>query len=313
MIPFLCTAIVVFIALRGFINWLLQSRAKFKRQWRSTMRLFRKLWLALNLTKQPTHFQRSNRGGKNRTSRAVEDLVLELQAQRPDLGFRAIQQLMWRIHDRQLSIATVRAISIRRADDNPFGRKPKTKPRIDVDTPMTLWGLDYTVVKWCGVWPIYLLGIVDYCGSRLVMVQRLRPTTEHLCRALDEAFSKLGTPARMMSDNGSQFTLHVFQAFLQQRGVAHTRTKPAHPWTNGRIERLFRTLKQEQRRYHRIFLSMRQIDGFCDEFYRFYNFCRPHSSFGAQTPSEAFTGKRFVGTPKKVLLFRGQLQAHEFK
>jgi transposase InsO family protein len=56
--------------------------------------------------------------------------------------------------------------------------------------------------------------------------------------------SSEGVPDRILSDNGPQFTSGEFARFLQLHGIDHTRTRPWHPWTNGRVERLFRTFKE---------------------------------------------------------------------
>jgi transposase InsO family protein len=38
--------------------------------------------------------------------------------------------------------------------------------------------------------------------------------------------------------------LHPFQEICRANGIEHRLTKPNHPWTNGQVERMNRTLKE---------------------------------------------------------------------
>ena len=57
----------------------------------------------------------------------------------------------------------------------------------------------------------------------------------------------------VLTDNGIQFTnrekdklafTHIFDRVCFQHGIEHRLTKPNHPWTNGQVERMNRTLKE---------------------------------------------------------------------
>ena len=58
---------------------------------------------------------------------------------------------------------------------------------------------------------------------------------------------------RLMSDNGNEFTtrykknfsLHLFEASCKSLKIKHIYTKPYHPQTNGKVERIWRTLDNE--------------------------------------------------------------------
>ena len=69
----------------------------------------------------------------------------------------------------------------------------------------------------------------------------------------------------VLTDNGIQFTFppryadgptaryatHMFDMRCRENGIEHRLTKPNHPWTNGQVERMNRTLKEATvRRYH---------------------------------------------------------------
>jgi transposase InsO family protein len=64
----------------------------------------------------------------------------------------------------------------------------------------------------------------------------------------------------VLTDNGVQFTNRPsdryafrtqFQRACREHGIEHRLTKPNHPWTNGQVERMNRTLKEATvKRYH---------------------------------------------------------------
>ena len=80
---------------------------------------------------------------------------------------------------------------------------------------------------------------------------------EFLQRVLDKLPYHVHT---VLTDNGVPFTPqphqflpggHRFDRLCREYGVAHRLTKPAHPWTNGQVERMNRTLKEVTvQRYH---------------------------------------------------------------
>ena len=55
----------------------------------------------------------------------------------------------------------------------------------------------------------------------------------------------------ILTDNGKQFThhaeckkKHIFDEACKSLGIEHRLTLPCHPWTNGQVERMNRTLKE---------------------------------------------------------------------
>ena len=58
-------------------------------------------------------------------------------------------------------------------------------------------------------------------------------------------FDALGIPVRrVLTDNGTGYKRR-FAAACAELGIRWTRTRPYHPWTNGRVERFNRTLQRE--------------------------------------------------------------------
>ncbi|MGC9986824.1 MAG: integrase core domain-containing protein [Polyangia bacterium] len=167
-----------------------------------------------------------------------------------------------------------------------------------------------TLVWLLGFIPVWLLGVVDYHGSRLVALQRLAwPTTAAVTRVLDEAFRRHGVPVRILTDNGPILRSKAFETFLAEHTVRHSRIRPAHAWTNGRIERLFRTFKETVFRYAWVFTSLRQIDRWYADFMQLHNRDRPHSSYGGLTPDEVVAGRKQASPPLgRVTYFDGRVK-----
>jgi transposase InsO family protein len=94
-----------------------------------------------------------------------------------------------------------------------------------------------------------------------------------------------GAPVRrVMTDNAMAYVRsRDFQAALAELGAKHVRTKPRHPWQNGKAERFNRTL-QEGWAYRRPFSSNRERADALQPWLNFHNHHRPHGSLGGKPP-----------------------------
>jgi transposase InsO family protein len=91
-----------------------------------------------------------------------------------------------------------------------------------------------------------------------------------------------GKPGRIRTDNEAVFTSHVFKAALGALGIRHQTTELACPWKNGRIERLFGTLKQTLNSFK--INSRGELQGLLHCFSFWYNAIRPHQNLNDRTP-----------------------------
>lgn len=104
----------------------------------------------------------------------------------------------------------------------------------------------------------------------------------------------------VLTDNGIQFADlprnrdgptatwrgHPFDRVCSAHGIEHRLTKPNHPWTNGQVERMNRTLKEATvRRYH--YETLRQLEDHLAAFLDGYNFARRLKTLRGLTPYEA--------------------------
>jgi transposase InsO family protein len=102
------------------------------------------------------------------------------------------------------------------------------------------------------------------------------------------AIGKYGKPGAIRTDNEACFTSRVFRAVLTFSGIRHQRSDPHCPWQNGRIERLFGTLKQKLDQW--CVADRAQLAQDLNTFRLWYNWVRPHQHLDGRTPAEAWAG-----------------------
>jgi transposase InsO family protein len=87
------------------------------------------------------------------------------------------------------------------------------------------------------------------------------------------------TVERVLSDNGSAYKSHAWRDACAGLGIRHKRTRPYRPQTNGKIERLHRTLA-EGWAYARFYSSETERRAALPGWLHFYNHHRTHSAIG---------------------------------
>lgn len=88
---------------------------------------------------------------------------------------------------------------------------------------------------------------------------------------------------RVMTDNAFCYTQRQYATALAQLGLAHTRTRPYTPRTNGKAERFIQTALREWA-YERAYRSSAQRAGALGPFLTGYNTTRPHTAHGRRPP-----------------------------
>ena len=152
-----------------------------------------------------------------------------------------------------------------------------------------VWAMDLTFYTDASGKQQMALDILDH-GSRLVTClqtlvnKRSWTLLAYLCLAI----GRHGKPSRIRTDNEIIFTSWVFTTFLKLIGIRHQRTPVCAPWCNGRIERLFGSLKPLLRQL--VIPSKAALQSALEEFTLFYNHARPHQNLDVLTPAQKWEG-----------------------
>jgi transposase-like protein len=113
----------------------------------------------------------------------------------------------------------------------------------------------------------------------------------------------------VLTDNGIQFTnqerhryafTHIFDRVCNEHEIEHRLTKIKHPWTNGQVERMNRTIKDATvKRFH--YDDHDQLRRHLADFIAAYNFARRLKTLKGLTPYE-FICKSWTNEPQKFKL-----------
>lgn len=160
-----------------------------------------------------------------------------------------------------------------------------------------MWQTDFTYCKIIG-WGWYYLSTILDDYSRYILAWRLCTTmaASDVSDTLDDALSftgldqvKVKHKPRLLSDNGPSYIASDLADYLDDKGMDHTRGRPYHPQTQGKIERWHRSLKNQ------ILLENYYLPGDLElsigEFVDYYNHERYHESLGNLTPADVYYGR----------------------
>jgi putative transposase len=153
----------------------------------------------------------------------------------------------------------------------------------------------------------------DY--SRYIIAWKLTPTmgATDVTETLDEAIAITGVDQvtvrhrpRLLSDNGPAYVSGELRDYLKQRKLDHTRGRPYHPQTQGKIERWHRTMKNVVKLENDYFPGELEIA--LKDFVAYYNNERYHESLKNVTPADVYFGRQY-----QILSKRGRIKRSTMK
>lgn len=160
-----------------------------------------------------------------------------------------------------------------------------------------LWQTDFTYFKVID-WGWYYLSTVLDDYSRFIIAWKLctSMTASDVEDTLDLALQASGAQQvsikhrpRLLSDNGPCYVSSELADYLESEGMAHTRGRPYHPQTQGKIERWHQTMKNQVLLNH--YYSPSELEGAIGRFVDYYNHHRYHESINNLMPADVYYGR----------------------
>jgi transposase InsO family protein len=231
-----------------------------------------------------------------RTDETVEAQVLRIrQGSNNAWGGRKIAHVMERDGVTVVpAMSTITAILRRHGKlVQRAGEHPGPYQRFERARPNELWQMDFKGDFALSRGRCHPLTVIDDHSRYALCAQACdneqdTPTRERLVAV----FRRYGLPDTMLMDNGSpwgdsgggRFT--AFSVWLLRLGIRVTHGRPYHPQTQGKDERLHRTMKAEIALD--LLADLDQCQRVFDTWRHVYNYRRPHQAIGMATPSERY-------------------------
>lgn len=243
----------------------------------------------MDQSRRPDHSPR-------RCPQVIEEAVLGLRDQQPTWGARKLRRRLYDQGATDLPCpSTVHQILLRhgRVDPKQSG-KHRAFQRFEHAAPNQLWQMDFkghfAMLKGrCH--PLTVLD--DHSRFALGLQACANERTETVKDGLSDIFRRYGLPNRMTMDNGSPWgsdSDHGYTpltAWLIRLGVRVSHSRPYHPQTQGKDERLHRTLNEDLLR-QRTFTDLIDTQRAFDHWRHVYNFQRPHEALALAVPSSRY-------------------------
>jgi len=143
----------------------------------------------------------------------------------------------------------------------------------------------------------FFIGVLDGYSQAIIHHElRLDLTTTDVEIVMERALAKLPAGSRkplLITDNGSQYVSAQFKAYLRERDISHSRARPHHPQSNGKMERLHKSLKGECVRVTAM-TDLEEARRLTAEYVEEYTTQRLHSALNYLTPADYLQGPEHV-------------------
>jgi transposase InsO family protein len=171
-----------------------------------------------------------------------------------------------------------------------------------------LWQTDFTYFKIVHWGWYYLLTVLDDF-SRYIIAWKLCKSmaADDVKDVLDMAIKRTGIThvsvyqrTRLLSDNGPCFISSSLRDYLKDNKMDHSRGKPYHPQTQGKIERYHRSMKNLILLDN--YYSPEELEYQIKRWVEYYNNYRYHEAIDNVTPSDKYFGRDSDILRRRIIL-----------
>jgi transposase InsO family protein len=235
---------------------------------------------------------------RRHTRLPLDDCLYALQATIPHLTRSSLHRCLQR-H----GIARLPEVE----DDKPAKRTFKPYPigffHIDIAELQTAEGKLYLIVAIDRTSKFAFVQLVDKANrvtASAFLTALVKAVPYKIHTVLTDNGIQFRLPPRYADGPTARFVTHMFDMRCRENGIEHRFTKINHPWTNGQVERMNRTIKEATvQRYH--YDSHQQLEQHLSDFVAAYNFGRRLKTLKGLTPYE-FICKCWASEPQRFTL-----------
>jgi transposase InsO family protein len=255
---------------------------------------------------------RRPRSCKHETPREVVEAIValrrELSAEGHDAGAETIAYHLCQDIGDTPSLSTIWRILRREGLVVPQRQKRPACSliRFEAQLPNECWQADVTAWALASGEVVEIIDLIDdHSRLHLGCDAYARVKAADVVSSFHKAAELHGLPESFLSDNGAVFVggyrkgKVALEYELQRLGIAFKNSRPYHPQTLGKVERLHQTLKRYLAKQPPA-RTLAELQGQLDTFRHYYNHIRPHRALHRRTPLQAYSERskaRPAGTP----------------
>lgn len=215
----------------------------------------------------------------------------ELAVEHPRFGYRRIHALLGR-EDFKVNLKRVHRLwkqqSLSLPPRRPRQERAKTTVGImpKAEKVNQVWTYDFVFDQSLSGKNLKMLTLIDEFTRECLAVEvGVSIKSERVKKILQKVCLEQGFPQMIRSDNGAEFIGKAVGDWLAQNGIKPLFTEPGSPWQNGKCESFNGKLRDEclSREW---FSSVKEAQVVIEDWRKFYNERRPHSSLRYLTPLE---------------------------
>ncbi|MDR2244922.1 MAG: IS481 family transposase [Burkholderiales bacterium] len=228
-----------------------------------------------------------------RTDCQIESQILEAARKWPVWGARKLKAWLERQGHVMPAASTIHTILRRNGLHEAKGAPSRSVGRFEHEAPNQLWQMDFKGHFEADAGRCHPLTLLDDHSRYLLCLSACSDEKRQTVQSrLIEVFTRYGLPERMTMDNGAPWgdttgRWTALELWLMRQGIGVGHSRPYHPQTQGKLERLHATLKSELLQGRR-FTGFEQTTCFFDHWRQCYNQERPHEALTWQVPSERY-------------------------
>jgi putative transposase len=223
------------------------------------------------------------------------EAVLGYRKLYPEVGYR---KLTWQMNDDNVAFLSESAVYNILSEHNmlygwatPNGDPTEKEYRHKPKYPHHHWHTDIAYIKIQGTFYFLIMVLDGYSRMLLgwqLMSDMLGTSVENFVQKVKEKYP-FAKPM-LIHDNGSQFISLDFKRLMQTLEVQQVRTRRNHPQTNGKIERMNKTVKHEAI-YPNAPSSYQEAVEILNQHEYKYNYQRLHAGISYLRPADMFFGR----------------------
>ena len=234
---------------------------------------------------------------EDESERQLVKRMLELVREHPRFGYRRITILLrsegWKVNRKRiyrLWVAEGLKVPQKVRKKRALGTAASGCVRRQAEYKDHVWTWDFIFDRTANGRSLKILSIVDeFTRECLALTPSRKLKSADVLDVLADLFVIRGAPKHIRSDNGPEFVAKAIQAWLSKAGVETLYVTPGSPWENGFVESFHSRFRDELLNLE-VFDNVPHAQTVIATWKNDYNYRRPHSALGYQTPAAFAAG-----------------------